>query len=153
VSIDRRLLKWRLKVSRWREALAEAVTHAAQSVRIRAVAADADVATLAEAREHANQATVCWDQIIGQTREKADLVASEKQTRRENRVTQLRKRTCCVCAKTAPNSSRAIPHCGGCRGLTPRVLIPRYCSEACERANWTDGHNRICPKAHLKSAG
>ena len=59
---------------------------------------------------------------------------------------QLRKRTCCVCAKTVPLSSHAFAYCGGCRHASiRRVDRPRYCSEACQRAHWLAGHMHFCP--------
>ena len=61
---------------------------------------------------------------------------------------QLKKRTCSMCGKTAPNSSRAFAYCGGCRHASiPRVDRPRYCSEACQRAHWAAGHMHECPRA------
>ena len=136
-SIARRLLKLRLKVQRWREAHAEDILHEVQART-----------THAKARDHA---TVLWDRVKDQTREAAEQVSLAKQTRREIRAMQLRKRTCCVCAKIVPLSSRALAYYGGCRHASvARKDRPRYCSEACERANWTDGHNRVCPNAHLK---
>ena len=59
----------------------------------------------------------------------------------------LKKRTCSMCGKTAPNSSRAFAYCGGCRHASiPRVDRPRYCSEACQRAHWLAGHMHECPR-------
>ena len=61
---------------------------------------------------------------------------------------QLKKRTCSMCGKTAPNSSHAFAYCGGCRHASiPRVDRPRYCSEACQRAHWAAGHMHECPRA------
>ena len=61
----------------------------------------------------------------------------------------LKKRTCSMCGKTAPNSSRAFAYCGGCRHASiPRVDRPRFCSEACQRAHWLAGHVHECPRAH-----
>ena len=63
-----------------------------------------------------------------------------------HRVKQRQKRTCSMCGKTAPNSSRAFDYCGGCRHV-PRVDRPRYCSEECQRAHWLAGHMNECPCA------
>ena len=79
--------------------------------------------------------------------EKAAVVLREyRAARRKLREKQLRKRTCWVCAKTAPLSSHAFAYCGGCRHASiPRVDRPRYCSEACQRAHWLAGHMHECP--------
>ena len=69
----------------------------------------------------------------------AEIVASQKRSRRERREIQLTKRTCSVCAKTVPLSSRALPYYVGDRGVVPRVDRPRYCSEACLCARLEDG--------------
>ena len=62
------------------------------------------------------------------------------------RAILLKKRTCSMCGKTAPNSSRAFAYCGGCRHASiPRVDRPRYCSEECQRAHWLAGHCHECP--------
>ena len=61
-----------------------------------------------------------------------------------HRAKQRKKRTCSMCGKTAPNSSRAFDYCGGCRHV-PRVDRPRYCSEECQRAHWLAGHMNECP--------
>ena len=63
-----------------------------------------------------------------------------------HRAKQRKKRTCSMCGKTAPNSSRAFDYCGGCRhSAVPRVDRPRYCSEECQRAHWLAGHMNECP--------
>ena len=63
-----------------------------------------------------------------------------------HRAKQRKKRTCSMCGKTAPNSSRAFDYCGGCRhSAVPRVDRPRYCSEECQRAHWLAGHMDECP--------
>ena len=63
-----------------------------------------------------------------------------------HRAKQRKKRTCSTCGKTAPNSSRAFPYCGGCRhSAVLRVDRPRYCSEECQRAHWLAGHMNECP--------
>ena len=67
---------------------------------------------------------------------------------RKLREKQLRKRTCCVCAKTVPLYSYAFAHCGGCRSAgIPRVDRPRYCSEVCQHFHWLGGHMHECPRA------
>ena len=63
-----------------------------------------------------------------------------------HRAKQRKKRTCSMCGKTAPNSSRAFDYCGGCRhSAVPRLDRPRYCSEECQRAHWLAGHMNECP--------
>ena len=64
-----------------------------------------------------------------------------------HRAKQRKKRTCSMCGKTAPNSSRAFDYCGGCRHV-PRVDRPRYCSEECQRAHWLAGHMDECPSCN-----
>ena len=80
--------------------------------------------------------------------EAAAVLREYKAARRKLREKQLRKRTCCVCAKTVPLTSHAFAYCGGCRhaGIR-RVDRPRYCSEACQRAHWAAGHMHFCPRA------
>ena len=56
------------------------------------------------------------------------------------------KRTCLMCGKTAPLSSRAFSYCSGCRRTdVARSRWARYCSEACQRAHWLAGHADECP--------
>ena len=68
-----------------------------------------------------------------------------KPTWLKHRAEQRQKRTCSMCGKTAPISSRAFDYCGGCRDPSiPRVDRPRYCSEDCQRAHWLAGHMDRC---------
>jgi len=76
-------------------------------------------------------------------------VLRTKNRRRAIRANMLRKRTCSMCGKTAPNSSPSFAYCGGCHGFQLRECIPRFCSEACQRAHWHAGHKDECPCVHL----
>ena len=92
----------------------------------------------------------CWDAArLGTTQyqdEACQQIKTFKPTWLEHRAKQRKKRTCSMCGKTAPNSSRAFDYCGGCRDPSiPRVDRPRYCSEECQRAHWLAGHMNECP--------
>ena len=72
-----------------------------------------------------------------------------KNRRRAIRANMIRKRTCSMCGKTAPNSSPSFAYCGGCRNSgVARIDLPRYCSEACQHAHWLAGHKDECPCVH-----
>ena len=87
-----------------------------------------------------------FQRLVATVEENAQIFRQHKAARRKLREKQLRKRTCWVCAKTAPLSSHAFAYCGGCRHASiPRVDRPRYCSEACQRAHWLAGHMHECP--------
>ena len=59
-----------------------------------------------------------------------------------------RRLTCSYCGTTNPLSQVSFAYCGGCRhsGIA-RIDLPRYCSEACQRAHWHAGHKDECPCA------
>ena len=99
-------------------------------------------------RALARQAQCRLDTGVAEAEEAAAVLREYKAARRKLREKQLRKRTCCVCAKTVPLTSHAFAYCGGCRhaGIR-RVDRPRYCSEACQRAHWAAGHMHFCPRA------
>ena len=91
----------------------------------------------------------CWDDARLGTTQYQDAACQQiktfKPTWLEHRAKQRKKRTCSMCGKTAPNSSRAFSYCGGCRNSdVPRVDRPRYCSEECQRAHWLAGHMNEC---------
>ena len=67
----------------------------------------------------------------------------------EMKESQLKKRTCSMCGKTAPNTTRSFAYCGGCRHSgVARIDLPRYCSETCQHAHWLAGHKDECPCVH-----
>ena len=79
----------------------------------------------------------------------SQVVARHAAAMRIRRAILLKKRTCSMCGKTAPNSKPAFEYCGGCRHASiPRVDRPRYCSEACQRAHWLAGHAHKCRCVH-----
>ena len=97
-------------------------------------------------RALARQAQCRLDTGVAEAEEAAAVLREYKAARRKLREKQLRKRTCCVCAKTVPLTSHAFAYCGGCRHASiRRVDRPRYCSEACQRAHWLAGHMHFCP--------
>ena len=74
--------------------------------------------------------------------------AQMKMERRAKKADMLKKRTCSHCGKTAPLSQISFAYCGGCRdSRVARIDLPRYCSEACQRAHWLAGHKDECPCA------
>ena len=111
-------------------------------------------------RALARQAQCRLDTGVAEAEEAAAVLREYKAARRKLREKQLRKRTCCVCAKTVPLSSHAFAYCGGCHvpgdmlrdmlrcSSFAREDLPRYCSEACQRAHWVAGHKDECPCAH-----
>ena len=97
-------------------------------------------ATEAEIRRCPPKATLAYQQRVRELAEHAQ--ASQQRYRAK----QLKKRTCSMCGKTAPLSSRAFSYCSGCRHAdVDRDERARYCSEACQRAHWLAGHADECP--------
>ena len=97
-------------------------------------------ATEAEIRRCPPKATLAYQQRV---RELAEHAQASQQ---HYRAKQLKKRTCSMCGKTAPLSSRAFSYCSGCRHAdVDRDERARYCSEACQRAHWLAGHADECP--------
>ena len=87
------------------------------------------------------------DQRFASRRRRGDSPLRTKNRRRAIRANMIRKRTCSMCGKTAPNSSPSFAYCGGCHGFQLRECIPRFCSEACQHAHWHAGHKHECPCA------
>jgi hypothetical protein len=76
------------------------------------------------------------------------LVEEIKMVRRMKvrKADMLKKRTCSHCGKTGPIFQLSFAYCGGCRHSgVARIDLPRYCSEACQRAHWLAGHKDECP--------
>ena len=98
-------------------------------------------------RAVARKAQYELDKAVAKAEKTVQLFRKYKAAMRKVREKQFRKRTCCVCAKTALLSSHAFAYCGGCRHASiPRVDRPRYCSEACQRTHWLAGHMHECPR-------
>ena len=134
LSIERRHCRYQLLVAKW--------AHAAVS------------AVLARAQHHENTAAIealseKEKEIRDNLRNYEKVVLRTKNRRRAIRANMLRKRTCSMCGKTAPNSSPSFAYCGGCHGFQLRECIPRFCSEACQREHWLAGHKDECPCVHL----
>ena len=136
LSIERRYCRYSLLVAKW--------GHATVS------------ATLAEMLKNRDADTVRIEFFSQKEKETRDnlrngtaAVLRTKNRRRAIRANMLRKRTCSMCGKTAPNSSPSFAYCGGCHGFQLRECIPRFCSEACQRAHWAAGHKHECPCVHL----
>ena len=133
LSIERRFHKYRLLVEQW--------SHMA------------GLMVLAKAREnHSDAATIeaitaTHNRTRDSIRKAEAMILETKKRRRAIRANMLKKRTCTMCGKTAPNSSPSFAYCGGCHGFRLRECIPRYCSEACQRAHWAAGHKDECPCA------
>ena len=71
-----------------------------------------------------------------------------KKERLARKADMLKKRTCSHCGKTRHRSQISFAYCGGCRHAgVARIDLPRYCSEACQRAHWAAGHKDECPCA------
>ena len=133
LSVSRRIDKWNLLVAYWvhkvkKEALSNSYEKGSNAAVI-------DFRT----RE---VFTAC-----NRLKEAHDIIVYGKKIRREFRANMLRKRTCSMCGKTAPNSSPSFAYCGGCHGFRLRECIPRFCSEACQHAHWHAGHKDECPCA------
>ena len=80
---------------------------------------------------------------------RAEIFERWEKTTPRLRAIQLKKRTCSMCGKTAPNTTRSFAYCGGCRHSSiPRADRPRFCSEECQRAHWLAGHVHECPRTH-----
>ena len=133
LSIERRFHKYRLLVEQW--------SHMA------------GLMVLAKAREnHSDAATIeaitaTHNRTRDSIRKAEAMILETKKRRRAIRANMLKKRTCTMCGKTAPNSSPSFAYCGGCHGFRLRECIPRFCSEACQRAHWAAGHKDECPCA------
>ena len=95
----------------------------------------------------AKLASEVYENTVAKTNAAYDHILRNKAAMRRRRAILLKKRTCSMCGKTAPNSKPAFEYCGGCRHATiPRADRPRYCSEACQRAHWLAGHMHECPR-------
>jgi hypothetical protein len=136
LSIERRYCRYSLLVAKWGHAAVSAILAETQKNR------DADTVRIEffsqkekETRDNLRNGTAA--------------VLRTKIRRRAIRANMLRKRTCSMCGKTAPNSSPSFAYCGGCHGFQLRECIPRFCSEACQRAHWLAGHKDECPCVHL----
>ena len=125
LTIAWRCLKWKYEISRWEVAALEAtLLRSLRNARI---------------KKRLDRAKSFRDEACQQ-------LERFKPTWLNHRAEQRKKRTCSMCGKTAPNSSRAFPYCGGCQhSAVPRVDRPRYCSEECQRAHWLAGHMDECP--------
>ena len=119
-----RLLKWKYEISCWEVAALEATLFISlRNARIKK--------RLVRAKSFRDEACQQLERF--------------KPTWLKHRAEQRQKRTCSMCGKTAPISSRAFDYCGGCRDPSiPRVDRPRYCSEDCQRAHWLAGHMDRC---------
>ena len=125
-----RCLKWKDELSCWEVAALETALHVLREARIGVKMRDTEK-RLVEAKSSRDKMRSQLERF--------------KPTWRKHRAEQRKKRTCSMCGKTAPNSSRAFPYCGGCRDPSiPRVDRPRYCSEECQRAHWLAGHMDRC---------
>ena len=81
--------------------------------------------------------------------EPAVIYEQMKMERRARKADMLKKRTCSHCGETGPLCQLSFAYCEGCRhsGIA-RIDLPRYCSEACQRAHWAAGHKNECPCVH-----
>jgi hypothetical protein len=126
-----RCLKWKVEISCWEVAALEAALHALREAKIGVKMRDTEK-RLVQAKSHRDEMRSQLERF--------------KPTWLTHREKQRKKRTCSMCGKTAPISSRAFPYCGACRSSdVPRVDRPRYCSEECQRAHWLAGHMNECP--------
>ena len=131
LTIAWRCLKWKYQISCWEVAALEASLHALRDARIWVKIRDTEKC-LVRAKQYRDEACQRLEHF--------------KPTWLKHRAEQRKKRTCTMCGKTAPNSSRAFDYCGGCQhSAVPRVDRPRYCSEECQRAHWLAGHMNECP--------
>ena len=132
--VERSFVEWNVLVARWVQLVAETALHEVQADK-------PDVATMELIAQQADRAR---DSLNG------TLVIYE-QTRMERlarKADKLKKRTCSHCGKTGPHSQLSFAYCGGCRHSgVARIDLPRYCSEACQRAHWAAGHKDECPCA------
>lgn len=129
MSIERRILQWRLLKAQWSSASLEDVAR--------------DVLTHHILRGEINRSIKENRDVV---KECTRLLQENKEYRWRVRAVQLNKRTCSYCGTTGPLSLRALPYCGGCRSV-PRVYRRRYCSEVCQHAHWLAGHMHECPCA------
>ena len=58
---------------------------------------------------------------------------------------QVRKRTCARCRTRASLDAPKMQKCGGC-------FEPRYCSRACQSADWDADHKHVCSRKKLVSS-
>ena len=130
-SITQSFIKWNTLLVEWCE-LASTASDQVQAERPDVATMDLITQQLDNARD------VLEDAIADQ----------KKMERRVRKADMLKKRTCSHCGKTGPLSQLSFAYCGGCRhaGIA-RIDLPRYCSEACQRAHWAAGHKHECPCA------
>ena len=131
ITVAWRCLGWKYEISCWDVAAVEVTLHALRDARIWVKIPNAEQ-HLVRAKQYRDEARQQLERF--------------KPTWLKQRAIQRKKRTCSMCGKTAPISSRAFDYCGGCRhSAVPRVDRPRYCSEECQRAHWHAGHMNECP--------
>ena len=131
-SIQRRFLKWNLLVAEWSDLVKSAALDLAPAERLDVATMDLVTQQLDRARDGLEDA----------------LVEQGKMRRLTRKADMLKKRTCSHCGKTGPLSQKSFAYCGGCRHSgVARIDLPRYCSEACQRAHWAAGHKDECPCA------
>ena len=134
-SIQHSFVKWNMLLVEWCEFLESTASDLVQAERPHHVATMELIAQqLGIARDGLEDALVEEIKMVRRMKvRKADM---------------LKKRTCSHCGKAGPIFQLSFAYCGGCRHSgVARIDLPRYCSEACQRAHWAAGHKGKCPCA------
>ena len=131
LSIEQKVVRWHVLLSRWLQVIfpnrADLPTKIPISQQLRRACPGLNT--------RLNEPAVIYEQM--------------KMERRARKTDMLKKRTCSHCWKTGPLSQISFAYCGGCRHSgVARIDLPRYCSEACQRAHWHAGHKDECPCVH-----
>jgi len=133
-SIERRFVKWMMLAAKWDHMEALIALDRAKEKKKDVATVELFTRQLERARESLKETSHAFFVL--------------KMDKRVRKADMLKKRTCYHCGKTGPLSQKSFAYCGGCRHSgVARIDLPRYCSEACQRAHWAAGHKDECPCA------